>query len=92
MSQWTVRDNFYALVDRLGLPRMRIHDLRHFNATYQISQGVDIATVSARLGHSSKSFTLATYGHAMTSGQNEATRAVSALYSRTTRVQPRVQH
>jgi len=92
MSQWTVRDNFYALLDHLGLPRMRIHDLRHFNATLQIRQGVDIATVSARLGHSSRAFTLATYAHSMTSGQDEAAKAVSSyLYAQKARV-PQVHH
>jgi integrase len=37
--------------DRLGLPRLRHHDLRHYFATACIEEGVDIPTVSDWLGH-----------------------------------------
>ena len=40
------REALNNAVDRLGLPKQRIHDLRHFFATYCIEQGVDIPTVS----------------------------------------------
>lgn len=41
----------------------RFHDLRHTNATILITRGVDIKTVSKRLGHSSVVITLDTYAH-----------------------------
>ena len=36
---------------RLGLPHMRIHDLRHWFASHAIEKGVDVLTVSKWLGH-----------------------------------------
>lgn len=42
---------------------IRIHDLRHSHASYLISQGVDIVTVSKRLGHKKVKQTLNTYAH-----------------------------
>lgn len=48
----------------LGLPRMRVHDLRHFFATWAIESGVDIPTVSRWLGHKDGgALAMKTYGH-----------------------------
>ncbi|WP_326565055.1 site-specific integrase [Amycolatopsis rhabdoformis] len=41
----------------------RIHDLRHTHASWQIAAGVDMATVSRRLGHESIKTTVDIYGH-----------------------------
>ena len=32
-------------------PRVRLHDLRHFAATFLLDAGVPVKTVSSRLGH-----------------------------------------
>ncbi len=37
--------------DKLGLPRLRHHDLRHYFATKAIQSGVDVPTVAKWLGH-----------------------------------------
>jgi integrase len=72
VNQWTLRDNWYALLERLNLPRIRVHDLRHLHGSFLLGQGADLASVSARLGHSSKAFTLQTYIHTMATGQEKA--------------------
>lgn len=47
---------------RLGLPKtVRLHDFRHFLATQLISSGVDVRTVSGRLGHRRTSTTMDRY-------------------------------
>lgn len=46
-----------------GLHHIRIHDFRHSHASYLISQGVNVADISRRLGHSSIGITLNTYAH-----------------------------
>lgn len=46
-----------------GLTKIRVHDLRHSHASLLISKGVDIATISSRLGHEKISTTLNTYSH-----------------------------
>jgi integrase len=45
-------------------PIWRLHDLRHWSATFALSQGFDLATVAGRLGHSDPSTTLRVYAHA----------------------------
>lgn len=48
----------------LGLPDMRVHDLRHFFATWCIESGVDIPTVAKWLGHKDGgALAMKTYGH-----------------------------
>ncbi|HEY5576416.1 MAG TPA: site-specific integrase [Clostridiaceae bacterium] len=47
------------------LDTVTLHGLRHTSATLLISQNVDIATVSKRLGHASISTTLNIYTHAL---------------------------
>lgn len=56
----------------LGLPGVRVHDLRHFVATQLIAAGVDIVTVQARLRHSRGTTTLAFYGHPVQKREREA--------------------
>lgn len=47
------------------LPLIPLHGLRHTAATLLIGSGVNIRTVSGRLGHSSTSTTLNIYSHAL---------------------------
>jgi integrase len=47
----------------LGLPHVTPHTLRHTHASQLITSGIDILTVSRRLGHSSPGITLTVYGH-----------------------------
>ena len=47
-----VGKSFNAHVKRAGLPRIRLHDLRHSVASHLLARGVPIAAVSGRLGHS----------------------------------------
>lgn len=83
LNAWTIRRcHFYPLVKRLGLPRVRLHDLRHLHASVLLEQGADLAAVSARLGHASKGFTLAVYGHVLTAGQEKAAAAANLLLTR----------
>lgn len=52
---------FPHLVRAAKLPSLRVHDLRHTHATLLLASGANAKTVSARLGHSSTSFTLDVY-------------------------------
>ena len=57
---WVSR-RFTELVERLGLPQIRFHDLRHTSATLGLAAGESLKEVSARLGHSSIVVTADTY-------------------------------
>jgi len=62
-----------------GLPRIRLHDLRHTHATLALQAGVHPKVVSERLGHASVSITLDTYSHAIPAMEADAAAAVAAL-------------
>lgn len=67
ISKW-----FEKFVKQIGLPVINFHSLRHTNATLMISENVDIATVSARLGHSSINTTIKFYVHPLQKNMKEA--------------------
>lgn len=59
----TVYKNFKAVMNEIGSPETRFHDLRHSYAVAAIRSGDDIKTVQKNLGHATASFTLDVYGH-----------------------------
>lgn len=72
-------DAFKKLVHRSGLPRIRLHDLRHTHATLLLKAGVPIKVVSERLGHATPGFTMATYQHVLPGMQAEAAETFAEL-------------
>lgn len=58
-----VSRHFDRLVARHGLPRIRLHDLRHTSASIGLASGESLLEVSRRLGHSSISVTADIYSH-----------------------------
>lgn len=70
---------FAQHVKAAGLPRIRLHDLRHTHATLALAAGVHPKVVSERLGHSSIAIMLDTYSHAIPALQEEAASAIAAL-------------
>jgi integrase len=70
---------FNTTVAKLGLRRIRRHDLRHTYATLALRAGVDAKTVSARLGHATVAFTLDVYTKAVPQVDREAADKVADL-------------
>lgn len=54
---------FRAMLARLGLPRITIHDLRHSAATMMLAAGVPIPVIADILGHSTVRVTADLYAH-----------------------------
>lgn len=71
--------DFQLLLEKLGLPRVRFHDLRHTAATLMFKQGIHPKVVQERLGHSSISLTLDTYSHLIPSMQDDAADKIDDL-------------
>ena len=63
---------FERLISKMGLPRIRLHDMRHTHATLLLKAGVPIKVVSERLGHASVAFTMQVYQHVLPGMQAEA--------------------
>jgi integrase len=74
-----VSKRFERLATQVGLPAIRLHDLRHTHATLALQAGIHPKVVSERLGHSSISMTLDTYSHAIPAMQEDAAARVAAL-------------
>ena len=62
-----------------GLPRIRLHDLRHTHASHLLLAGVNVKVVSERLGHSSPAFTMTVYQHVLPGMQADAATATERL-------------
>ena len=58
--------------ERNNLPHIKLHGLRHTNATALIAAGISPKVVQQRLGHADVSITLNTYTHVLPSMDKEA--------------------
>ena len=58
----SIRKGFSAAVERSGIGRVTIHELRHTAAVTMLSAGLPIEMVAQVLGHSNLSVTYRTYG------------------------------
>lgn len=74
-----VSRRFLAAAERLGLPRIRLHDLRHTWATLALQAGVHPKVVQERLGHASVTITLQTYSHVIPAMHDDAAATVANL-------------
>ncbi|MBQ5345425.1 MAG: site-specific integrase [Acidaminococcaceae bacterium] len=71
---------FYPMCDKARLPEgFTFHGTRHTHATMLLMAGVNIKIVSQRLGHSSVSFTLDTYGHVLDEMERSAADMMGSL-------------
>ena len=70
---------FTGAAKRAGLPRIRLHDLRHTYASLALAAGVHPKVVSERLGHANIGITLDCYSHCLPALSEEAACRVAAL-------------
>ena len=64
----------------IGMPAVTLHSLRHTHASMLINAGLDILTISRRLGHSSPTITLKVYGHLIHGGDDRAAQIMDAAF------------
>jgi integrase len=69
-----------ALAERIGLPEITFHALRHTHASQLIAQGVDIVTISKRLGHANPGITLKVYAHLFATDDSKAAAAINSAF------------
>ncbi|MDX3766343.1 MULTISPECIES: tyrosine-type recombinase/integrase [unclassified Streptomyces] len=73
---------FMRLVKRLGLPPVRLHDLRHCAATLSLAAGLHMKAIQTLLGHSSYSLTADTYTSVLPQFEEAQAEAPLALVPR----------
>jgi integrase len=73
-----VSSDWGELAERIGIPEITFHGLRHTHASQLIANGVDIVTISKRLGHAKPSVTLAIYAHMFHTDDSKAAAVINA--------------
>jgi integrase len=74
-----ITDRWRKAVMRWRLPKVTFHALRHSHASALIAGGLDVVTVSRRLGHASPGLTLNTYSHLFSNTDDKAAAVIDAL-------------
>jgi integrase len=64
--------------------KVTLHALRHTHVSSLIAAGVDILTISRRLGHASPTITLGVYGHLFSNTDDKAAQVMEAMFARVT--------
>jgi integrase len=70
------------LLAEFKLPAVSLHALRHTHASQLIAAGMDVITISRRLGHASATITLNVYGHLFGSGDDRAAEIIEAAFGK----------
>jgi integrase len=73
------RDWGNAIRDFRHLPPVSFHALRHTHASALIAAGLDMLTISRRLGHASPEITLRVYGHLFSNTDDAAAAAIDRV-------------
>jgi integrase len=67
-----------SFAEKIGMPEVTFHALRHTHASQLIDAGVDIVTISKRLGHRKPDITLRVYAHLFRNDDSKAAAAINA--------------
>ena len=70
---------FRLLLDRAGLPPVRLHDLRHGTASLAHAAGADLRTIQDLLGHANVTLTADVYTNVLPAAQRKEAEATARL-------------
>jgi integrase len=77
----TASSHLKLVLSRLGLPRIRFHDLRHTFASLLLQSGESPKVIQEILGHEDVTLTLNVYAHTIPQMQSRATRTMESIVS-----------
>ncbi len=72
----SISDRWRRTIKRRKIPKVTFHALRHSHASALIAAGLDVVTVSRRLGHASPALTLGVYSHLFKNNDDAAATAI----------------
>ncbi len=75
-TEWT------RTLAQLGLPPVSLHALRHTHTSQLIASGMDVLTISRRLGHGSPTITLDIYGHLFSNTDDQAADVIERAFGK----------
>ncbi|HZC55251.1 MAG TPA: site-specific integrase [Xanthobacteraceae bacterium] len=78
--RWLTK-KFAMLMQALKIDGVTFHSLRHTHASQLIASGMDVLTISRRLGHGSPTITLKVYGHLFGNTDARAAEIMEATFS-----------
>jgi integrase len=81
-SRRTVVSDFQKLMRAAGVPRLRVHDLRHSAACLLIIDGLPPTDVANMLGHANPGITLSLYSQSFESQRQRAAQAMEKVLQR----------
>jgi integrase len=67
--------------EAIGMPDITLHALRHTHASQLIEAGIDVVTISKRLGHASPTVTLTVYAHLFRKRDDKSAGVINAALS-----------
>ena len=79
-SPTAVSQAWLLAMKAISMKGVTLHSLRHTHASMLIASGVDILTISRRLGHSSPTITLGVYGHLIHGSDDKAAEIIGAAF------------
>jgi integrase len=75
-----VTKDWGSVAQAAGVGFANLHTLRHTHASHLIANGLDVLTISRRLGHSTPTITLAVYGHLFPQTDDRAAQIMEAAF------------
>lgn len=83
LSPSFVTHTFQRLLAAAGLPRLRLHDMRHAFVSTLADEGVPIEVISGLIGHSSTAVTRSTYLHLFDTAKLPAASVLDRFFAKT---------
>ncbi len=77
-TPYTLSNHWRHAVKSRKLPKVTFHALRHSHASALIAAGLDVVSVSRRLGHANPTITLSVYAHLFKNKDADAAAAMDA--------------
>ncbi len=77
----SVSTEWRRMVKTLKLPKVSLHAWRHTHVSQLIASGMDVLTISRRIGHASPAVTLNVYGHLFASTDDRAAAVFDAAFA-----------